>query len=141
MLVKIKRLPNLRELPLPEYKTAGAVARDLAAAIDAPITLKPMEIAKVPTGIAIELPFGKGADVRPRSGLASKGIVTHLGLLDFDYRGEIFVVIQNFSGTEFVIERGHRIAQLYMDEHFEWNEVAELTSTARGEGGFGSTKI
>ncbi len=139
MLVKVKRLSNLGDLPLPEYKSAGAVARDLQAAIDENIVVKPMEIVKVPTGIAIELPFGQGADVRPRSGLSSKGMVVHLGLLDFDYRGQVFVLIQNFSGADFVIKRANRIAQLYMTQHFEWQEVAELTTTKRADGGFGST--
>jgi dUTP pyrophosphatase len=119
---------------------------DLRANIETPIVLKPLERAIVKTGLFIELPIGIEAQVRPRSGLAAKNGITVLnspGTIDADYRGEIGVILVNVSADEFTIKNGERIAQLIIAKHerAEWQEVAELSQTVRGEGGFGSTGI
>ena len=131
---------------LPSYETIASAGMDLRATIDAPITLKPLERSIVKTGLFIELPIGYEAQVRPRSGLAAKKGVTVLnspGTVDADYRGEIGVILVNLSHQDFVIENGERIAQLIIAKHerAEWLEVSELSETARGEGGFGSTGV
>ncbi|MBN9283296.1 MULTISPECIES: dUTP diphosphatase [Flavobacterium] len=131
---------------LPEYETNASAGMDLRANIEAPITLQPLERALVKTGLFIELPIGFEAQVRPRSGLAFKKGVTVLnspGTVDADYRGEIGVILVNLSNEPFVVENGERIAQLVIARHerAEWQEVVELSETARGEGGFGSTGV
>lgn len=146
MKVKIKRLPHAEGLPLPKYATAGSVGMDLLAAIYEPLVIKPMERCLVPTGIAIELPEGYEAQVRPRSGLALKHGITLLntpGTIDWDYRGEIKVVLINLGQEDFTINRGDRIAQLVVCPvvKVEWEEVEELNQTQRSDGGFGSTGI
>lgn len=141
MEVKIVNKSNHR---LPEYATPGSAGMDLKANIDEPFVLKPLERKIVPTGLFIALPDGYSADIQPRSGLAAKYGVTVAnspGLCDPDYRGEIKVILINLSNENFVVNPGERIAQLVI-RHFEkveWNEVATLDKTERGEGGFGHT--
>ena len=141
MEVKIVNKSNHR---LPEYATPGSAGMDLKANIDEPFVLKPLERQIVPTGLFIALPDGYSADIQPRSGLAAKYGVTVAnspGLCDPDYRGEIKVILINLSNENFVVNPGERVAQLVI-RHFEkveWNEVATLDETERGEGGFGHT--
>lgn len=140
--VSIRRLPNGEGLPLPAYETAGAAGMDLRAALD--MTLKPGARGLVPTGLAIALPEGFEAQVRPRSGLAVKHGVTVLnapGTIDCDYRGEIKVPLINHGEQDFVIARGDRIAQMVIAPltRVLWQELSELDDTARGAAGFGSS--
>src|SRR6267154_2453455 len=115
MKIAIQRLPHCEDLPLPAYATAGAAGLDLLAAVKTEMTLEPGRHAPVPTGIALALPEGFEAQVRPRSGLALRHGVTVLntpGTVDSDYRGEIKVVLANFGDVDFVVQQGDRIAQL-----------------------------
>jgi dUTP pyrophosphatase len=142
--VQVQRLPHGHDLPLPAYQSAQAAGIDLLAAVDAPVTLKPGERALIPTGLAIALPDGHEAQVRPRSGLAAKQGVTVLntpGTIDADYRGEIKVVLINLGQEPVEIGRGMRIAQMVIAPvtHARLHEVATLSETPRGAGGFGST--
>ncbi|WP_298727512.1 dUTP diphosphatase [uncultured Ferrovibrio sp.] len=142
--VPIKRLPHAEGLPLPAYATPDSAGLDLLAAISEPITLQPGERRLVPTGLAIAVPPGFEAQVRPRSGLALKHGVTVLnapGTVDADYRGEVGVVLINHGQQPFVINRGERIAQMVVAAYsrVDWVEAAELPETQRGAGGFGST--
>lgn len=142
--VSIRQLPNGEGLPLPAYATAQSSGLDLAAALDEDIVIGPGEHAVVPTGVAIALPDGFEAQVRPRSGLAAKHAVTVLnspGTIDTDYRGEIRVVLANHGAASFTVSRGMRIAQLVIApvSRIIWNEVDALADSPRGEGGFGST--
>lgn len=142
--VPLVRLPHGADLPLPAYATEHAAAVDLLAAIDAPLTLGPLERRLVPTGISIALPPGYEGQVRARSGLAYKngiGLVNGVGTIDADYRGEIGVLLVNLSNQAFTIERGMRIAQFVIARHevVSWQEVSVLDESARGSGGFGST--
>jgi len=131
-------------LPLPQHMTADAAGVDLVAAVDAPVTLAPTERALVPTGIAVAVPAGYEAQVRPRSGLALRHGITVLnapGTVDADYRGEIMVLLVNLGTDPFVIRRGDRIAQMIVAPvtRFVWREVPALPATPRGAGGFGHT--
>ncbi len=144
--VRIMRLPHGADLPLPAYATEHAAGMDLHAAVqaDAPAVLAPGERALIPTGIAIALPEGFEAQVRPRSGLALKHGITCLnspGTIDADYRGEIGVILVNLGQQPFSVERGMRIAQLVIAPvtRAEWLQVEALDATARNGGGFGST--
>jgi dUTP pyrophosphatase len=144
--VRITRLPHGQDLPLPAYHSALAAGLDLLAAVaaDAPVTIAPGAHALIPTGIAIALPAGSEAQVRPRSGLAAKHGVTVLnspGTIDADYRGEVGVILINHGAAPFVVTRGLRIAQLVIASvaRATLHEVATLDDTARGSGGFGST--
>lgn len=142
MKLKIERLPH-NEI-LPEYKTAGASGMDLCAAISEPIVLKPLERKLIPTGLKIELEHGYEAQVRPRSGLSIKHGITLIncvGTIDEDYRGELLIPIVNLSSEEYTIQPNERIAQMVIAryEQAEIEVVTELSDTARGEGGFGST--
>ncbi len=144
--ISVQKLENLRELPLPSYATKNSAGMDLMAAIDAPIVVAAGAIALVPTGIAISLPEGFEAQIRPRSGLAFKhgiSIPNSPGTIDSDYRGEIKVILINLGQTDFVIERGMRIAQMVIAKHevASWNIVDSLDDTDRSSGGFGSTGI
>ena len=141
-VLKIKRLPHNKNLP--EYKTEGAAGMDLCAAIEEPVTLKPLERTLVPTGIKIELEHGYEAQVRPRSGLAIKhgiSLVNCVGTIDEDYRGEVCVPVVNLSNETYTIQPQERIAQMIIArvEQAKIEVVAELTQTVRGAGGFGST--
>jgi dUTP pyrophosphatase len=144
--VELQRLPHAVGLPQPAYQTAEAAGLDLMAAVpeDAPLTLAPGKYAMVPTGLAIALPPGHEAQVRPRSGLAAKHGVTVLnspGTIDADYRGEIRVILINHGEAPFVIRRGERIAQMVIAPVVQAALVpaVSLTETGRGAGGFGST--
>lgn len=141
--VPIAVLPHGEGLALPAYQTPGSAGCDLRAAVHAPVTLAPGERALIPTGIAIALPEGHEAQVRPRSGLAVKHGITVLnapGTIDADYRGEIAVPLINLGDAPFVIARGERIAQLVVAPVVQvtWTDTP-LDATARGVGGFGST--
>lgn len=140
--ITVKRLPNLGNLPLPSYATLHSAGMDLCSCIDT--ELNPLERILVPTGIAIALPVGYEAQIRPRSGLALKYGVTVAnapGTIDADYRGEILVSLINLGNEKFSITQGMRIAQMVISRYYKasWNLVKELNETSRGEGGFGST--
>ncbi len=144
--VELQCLAHAEGLPLPAYQTAEAAGLDLMAAVpnSEPLTLAPGKHALVPTGLAIALPAGYEAQVRPRSGLAAKHGVTVLnspGTVDADYRGEIKVILINHGDTPFVIRRGERIAQMVIAPVVQAMlvPVASLSATDRGGGGFGST--
>jgi dUTP pyrophosphatase len=143
--LKLKRLRAATDpLPLPSYHSPLAAGMDLFADIDEDIALQPLERRAIPTGWALEIPPGFEAQVRPRSGLALKHGITCLnspGTIDADYRGEVKVILANLSGVAFILRRGERIAQLVIAEacRAELVEVAELSQTTRGTGGFGST--
>jgi len=146
MKVEIMRLPHAKDLPLPAYATSGSAGLDLLAANDSEIELAPGARAAVPCGIAIALPEGTEAQVRPRSGLALNHGITLLnapGTIDCDYRGEVKAILINHGDAPFRISRGMKIAQLVIarHEHAEFSETAELPASARGQGGFGSTGL
>ena len=129
---------------LPQYETLMSAGMDVRASLDAPLTIKSLERALVPTGLFISLPEGYEMQIRPRSGLAAKNGITVLnapGTIDADYRGEVKVILVNLSDSEFVINDGERIAQMIVARHerARWNEVTELDETQRGTGGFGHT--
>ena len=140
------RIINKSTHDLPHYETGASAGMDLRANISTSVTLQPLERSIIKTGLFIELPVGFEAQVRPRSGLAAKKGITVLnapGTIDADYRGEIGVILVNLSNQPFTIENGERIAQLVIARHerADWVEVQELSETARGEGGFGSTGV
>lgn len=144
-MVQIK-VVNKGKQPLPTYATAQSAGMDLRANIDSPVTLKPMERRLVSTGLHIALPEGYEAQVRPRSGLALKHGITVLntpGTVDADFRGEIMVLLINFSNEEFVINAGERIAQMVIARHeqAQFEEVEVLDETERGAGGYGHTGV
>ena len=144
--VRIRRLPNGEGLPLPAARTVASAGLDLAAAVDAPLTIPPGGRALIPTGFAIALPKGFEGQVRPRSGLAVEFGVTVLnapGTVDADYRGEIRVPLINLGAEPFTVTRGMRIAQLVVAAvaAVDLEEVEQLDETGRGGGGFGSTGI
>lgn len=134
------------DIPLPKYVTDGSAGMDLCAAVEHDQVVKPGESAVVPTGFSIELPAGYEAQVRPRSGLASKqgiGILNSPGTIDSDFRGEIRVILANFGKSDFIVHRGDRVAQLVVNRYvrIEWEEAAQLAGTSRGGGGFGHTGV
>ncbi|MDR6942852.1 dUTP diphosphatase [Mucilaginibacter pocheonensis] len=140
------RIINKSKNALPAYETAHAAGMDLRANVEETILLKPMERKLIPTGLYIELPEGFEAQIRPRSGLAFKhgiGIVNSPGTIDADYRGEVKVLLINFSADVFEINMGDRIAQMVVSRHekVNWDEVEVLNETLRGEGGFGHTAV
>jgi dUTP pyrophosphatase len=142
--IAVTRLPHAADLPLPAYATEHAAGMDLLAAIERDVVLAPGGRAIVPTGIAIALPEGNEAQVRPRSGLAAKNGVTVAnapGTIDADYRGEIGVILINLGTEPFVVTRGMRVAQLVVATvtQVAWQVAGALSETARGAGGFGST--
>ncbi len=146
MKIAVTRLPHGADLPLPAYATSGSAGIDLLAAVAAPVTIAPGERALIPTGLAIAVPPGHEVQVRPRSGLALRhGIVlpNSPGTIDADYRGEIQVILLNAGSIPFTVERGMRVAQAVLAPvlRAEWVEVAELDTTARHDGGFGSTGL
>lgn len=142
----IIRVVNKSNHALPAYETLHAAGMDLRADITEPIQLKSLERKLIPTGLYIELPEGYEAQIRPRSGLAYKhgiSIVNSPGTIDADYRGEIKVLLVNLSTEVFEINAGDRIAQMVVARHekVEWEEVAVLTETIRGAGGYGHTGV
>ncbi len=142
----IIRIINRSKNGLPGYETIHSAGMDLRADLEAPVTLKPMERKLIPTGLHIELPEGYEAQIRPRSGLALKhgiGIVNSPGTVDADYRGEIKVLLINFSEEVFEVKAGDRIAQMIISKHekVDWEQVEILNETSRGAGGYGHTGI
>ena len=142
----ITRIVNKSGNPLPSYETISSAGMDLRAWCAAPIILQPMERAIIPTGLYIELPSGFEAQIRPRSGLAAKNGITVLnspGTIDADYRGEIKVILINFSSVPFEIKSGDRIAQMIVSrfERIVLKESESLSETDRGAGGFGHTGV
>lgn len=142
MKVNIKKLRDDVKLPL--YHTTDSAGIDVAAAIDEPIVLKPLERKLIPTGLAIEVPKGYEVQIRARSGMSLKHGITAangVGTIDADFRGEVCAILVNLSNEDFTIEPGMRVAQMVLSkyEQIEWEEKSELTKTKRGEGGYGST--
>jgi len=141
--MKIK-IVNRSKHDLPSYATIASAGMDLRANLKEPVVLKPMQRIMVPTGLYIEIPVGYEAQIRPRSGLAFNygiGIVNAPGTIDADYRGEICVILINFSDKDFVVKDGERICQMVIAKHekAEWVNVDSLEKTERGHGGFGHT--
>lgn len=137
---------NLSSHELPKYSTNESAGLDLRAELESPIVLEPGQRSLIPTGLKIALPTGYEAQVRPRSGLAYKHGITVLnspGTIDADYRGDVGVILINHGSESFTIENGERIAQLIIAKfvQIDWDEVLDLSSTSRGEGGFGSTGV
>ena len=142
--VAVTRLAGAGDLPLPEYATALSAGMDLRAALAEPLVIAPGGRALVPSGLAIALPAGYEAQIRPRSGLALKHGITVLnapGTVDADYRGEISVVLANFGSESFTVTRGMRIAQMIVAPFAQvsWEAVEVLPESARGAGGYGSS--
>ena len=143
--MKVK-IVNMSQFPSPHYATPLSAGMDIRADLKEPVTLQPLQRMLVPTGLYIALPEGYECQVRPRSGLAVKHVITVLnspGTVDADYRGELRTLLINLSDTPFVIEPGERIAQMIVSRHekVEWEEVEVLDETERGAGGFGSTGV
>ncbi|MEZ7836617.1 MAG: dUTP diphosphatase [Flavobacteriales bacterium] len=137
---------NLSSHELPKYSTNESAGLDLRAELLSPIVLEPGQRSLIPTGLKIALPTGYEAQVRPRSGLAYKHGITVLnspGTIDADYRGDVGVILINHGSESFTIENGERIAQLIIAKfvQIDWDEVLDLSTTSRGEGGFGSTGV
>jgi len=144
--LRVRRLEDDRDLPLPEPGSSGAAGLDLRAAIPREITLAPMERARVPTGLVLEIPPGWEGQVRPRSGLALRHGVTLVnapGTVDSDYRGEVAVLLINLGTDPYTVRRGDRIAQLVLAPASAVTvvEVEEVGDSERGDGGFGSTGV
>lgn len=144
LTIPVQQLPHGKDLPLPNYATKGAAGLDLYAAVEAPLVIEAGEWKLVPTGIAIALPVGYEAQIRPRSGLAFNHGITILnapGTIDSDYRGEIKVMLMNVSKVPYTIERGSRIGQMVLATitQVDLQKRDTLPETDRGEGGFGST--
>lgn len=143
MIIKII---NTSSHPLPAYETIASAGMDLRANINEQIVLKAMERKLVPTGLFMELPLGFEAQIRPRSGLALKHGITVLnspGTIDADYRGELKILLINFSNSDFEINNGDRIAQMIISKHEQvaWELVETLSETLRGTGGYGHTGL
>ena len=144
--VKIKRVREGSDIPFPRYMTSHSAGMDLYADIEGELILQPMERKLVPTGIAIALPDGFEAQIRPRSGLAINHGITLLnspGTIDADYRGEISLIMINLCDKPFTVKRGDRIVQMVINKvyHASWEEVEALEDTKRGSGGFGHTGL
>jgi dUTP pyrophosphatase len=142
--VCIQKFPGNEDIPLPQYMTGQAAGMDIFAAVIEDEIILPGQRKKIATGIAIALPEGYEAQIRPRSGLALKNGITLLnspGTIDADYRGEIGLIVINHGAEPFVVKRGMRLAQMVVQKIFQvdWTETSELSNTSRGEGGFGHT--
>ncbi len=143
--IKVKRLSDeFSDIPLPGYATPGSAGMDIRAALKEDVILLPGKVELIPTDISVEIPLGYEIQVRPRSGLAANhsiGILNSPGTIDSDYRGEVKIIIMNFGKKDFNISRGDRIAQLIVSKVYtaKIEEVKELNSSHRGEGGFGHT--
>ena len=143
--IKVKRISSeFDDIELPHYTTQGSAGMDIRAAVKDELILKAGQIDLIPTNLIVEIPEGYEIQVRPRSGLALKhgiGILNSPGTIDSDYRGEIKVIMMNFSKEDFVIKRGERIAQLVLSKVYraKFEENDNLLKTKRGEGGFGHT--
>ena len=147
LVVVMKRVrPSADPLPLPRYMTAGAAGMDLLADVAEPTELAPGARALIGTGLAVEIPTGFEAQIRPRSGLALRHGVTLLnspGTIDADYRGEIMVLMINLGQEPYTVRRGDRIAQMVIAPvtRVELREATELAPSSRGPGGFGHTDV
>ncbi|MBX3007395.1 MAG: dUTP diphosphatase [Melioribacteraceae bacterium] len=143
--IKIQKVTeDFNDLPLPSYSTEGSSGLDLRAAVESEFILKKNSFALIPTNIRVEIPLGYEIQIRPRSGLAAKngiGVLNSPGTIDSDYRGEIKIILFNFSNEDFIIKRGERIAQMVLSEVYKMILVEEenLKESQRGEGGFGHT--
>lgn len=143
--LNIKRISEkFNDIALPHYATEGSAGMDVRAAIDDKLTIKSGEVKLVPTNLKVEIPVGYEIQVRPRSGLALKhgiGLLNSPGTIDSDYRGEVGIIMSNFSKNDFVVNRGDRIAQLVLTSYSVADviEVKALSDSQRGEGGFGHT--
>lgn len=144
--IEVCPLAHFEGLDLPAYETAGSAGMDLRAAVpsDQAMVLEPGQRAMVPTGLSFAIPEGYEVQIRPRSGLAAKHGITCLntpGTIDSDYRGEIKVILINLGDKPFTIERAERVAQMVLAPvtRAAWDQVASLSKTERGTGGFGST--
>ena len=142
--LRFKKKDN--SVSLPEYKTVGSAGADIKAHLSSPITILPLERKSIPTGLFPEIPVGYEIQIRPRSGLAFNSGITVLntpGTIDSDYRGEIKICLINLSNDSFTVNNGDRIAQMVVAPVIQstFSEVDEITSTERGEGGFGSTGV
>lgn len=140
------KIINKSNNALPEYQTSGAAGMDIRAFVPSDIKIKPGEVKLVPTGLYLEIPNGYEIQVRARSGLALKnsiGVANGIGTIDSDYRGELCVILVNFGQDEFVVKNGDRIAQMVLNKYepIEFVVDEELSSTERGEGGFGSSGV
>ena len=140
------KIINKSNNALPEYQTSGAAGMDIRAFVPSDIKIKPGEVKLVPTGLYLEIPKGYEIQVRARSGLALKnsiGVANGIGTIDSDYRGELCVILVNFGQNEFVVKKGDRIAQMVLNKYepIEFVVDEELSSTERGEGGFGSSGV
>ena len=144
--VKVRRLEDGNNMPLPVYESQGSSGMDIRAAVKERVLLKPGEIKLIPTGLAVSVPPGYEAQIRPRSGLALHhgiGMVNSPGTIDSDYRGEIGIIMINWGNKPFTIRRGDRIAQMIISKVYraELSEVDALDATYRGQGGFGHTGV
>ena len=144
--LRVKRLENNQDLPLPSYQSDGSSGLDLRAAVAKELVLKPGDIEFIPTGLAVSIPIGYEAQIRPRSGLALKyglGLVNSPGTIDSDYRGEICIIAINWGKGPVTIKRGDRIAQMIVSKVSKVivEESKGLDDTERGEGGFGHTGV
>ncbi len=143
--IYIKRISDkFMDIPLPSYSTDGSAGADIRAALEGELTIEPGKVAMVPTDLMVEIPSGYEIQVRPRSGLAAKygiGVLNSPGTIDSDYRGEVKVILFNFSDEPFVVKRGDRIAQLVLSKYYkmEITETDKLNDSDRGAGGFGHT--
>lgn len=143
--IKVKRLSeDFKDIALPEYTTEGSSGMDIRAAVSEDVVLRAGKIVLVPTNLSVEIPEGFEIQVRPRSGLAIKhgiGILNAPGTIDSDYRGEVKIILFNFSEEDFIIKRGDRIAQIIVSKVYrgELFETDDLEDSERGEGGFGHT--
>jgi dUTP pyrophosphatase len=142
--IYMKKLAHGSDLPLPTYATAQSAGMDLMAAVTEDVVIKKGERKLIPTGVAIALPEGYEAQIRPRSGLAFKHGITVLntpGTIDADYRGEIGIILINLGAEDFVVTRGMRVAQVIIGSYTQakFTAVEDLSVTKRGDGGFGST--
>jgi dUTP pyrophosphatase len=146
LIVHITKLKNADGIPLPHYQTEHAAGVDLYAAVENDMIIDAGKWLLIPTGIALAIPIGYEGQVRPRSGLALKhgiGMLNGPGTIDADYRGEVGIILFNFSNTPFTVRRGDRIAQLVFAKlsKAKFESVSQLTDTARGAGGFGHTGV
>lgn len=142
--VKVKRLAHNSDLPLPAYESEGSSGMDIRASLRKTVFLNPGEIKLIPTGLAVAVPPGYEAQIRPRSGLALRhgiGMVNSPGTIDSDYRGEIGIIMINWGTAPYAVNRGDRIAQMVLSKVYraDFAEVEDLDATSRGRGGFGHT--
>lgn len=144
--IGIKRVDGHTDLALPSYASQGASGMDIRASVEETVLLKPGDIRRIPTGLAVSIPAGYEAQIRPRSGLALRhgiGMVNSPGTIDSDYRGEIGIIVINWGQEPFPIRRGERLAQMVITKVYkaDFIELDDLDTTPRGAGGFGHTGL